>query len=58
MARTPDPVAFRKGLEARQPIGRLGTAEEMADGILFLASDESRFAVGAIVTIDGGMTAL
>jgi len=58
MARAPDPVAFRKGLEARQPIGRLGTAEEMADGILFLASDESRFAVGAIVTIDGGMTAL
>lgn len=57
MARAPDPVAFRKGLEARQPIGRLGTAEEMADGILFLASDESRFAVGAIVTIDGGMTA-
>lgn len=57
MARAPDPVAFRKGLEARQPIGRLGTAEEMADCILFLASDESRFAVGAIVTIDGGMTA-
>ncbi|MBL8698464.1 MAG: SDR family oxidoreductase [Alphaproteobacteria bacterium] len=57
MARAPDPVAFRKGLEARQPIGRLGTAEEMADCILFLASDESRFALGAIVTIDGGMTA-
>ncbi len=57
MARAPDPVAFRKGLEARQPIGRLGTAEEMADCILFLASDESRFAVGTIVTIDGGMTA-
>lgn len=57
MARAPDQTAFRKGLEARQPIGRLGTAEEMADGILFLASDESRFALGAIVTIDGGMTA-
>lgn len=57
MARAPDKAAFRKGLEARQPIGRLGTAEEMADGILFLASDESRFALGAIVTIDGGMTA-
>ncbi|MBM3525331.1 MAG: SDR family oxidoreductase [Alphaproteobacteria bacterium] len=57
MARAPDKAAFRRGLEARQPIGRLGTAEEMADAILFLASDESRFALGAIVTIDGGMTA-
>jgi meso-butanediol dehydrogenase/(S,S)-butanediol dehydrogenase/diacetyl reductase len=57
VARAPDKVAFRKGLEARQPVGRLGTAEEMADGILFLACDESRFAQGTILTIDGGMTA-
>lgn len=57
VARAPDKVAFRRGLEARQPVGRLGTAEEMADGILFLACDESRFAQGTILTIDGGMTA-
>ena len=55
--RAPDTVAFRKGLEARQPLGRLGTPEEIADGILFLACDESRFATGSILTIDGGMTA-
>jgi NAD(P)-dependent dehydrogenase (short-subunit alcohol dehydrogenase family) len=55
--RAPDPEAFRKGLEARQPLGRLGTAEEIADAILFLACDESRFATGTILTIDGGMTA-
>jgi NAD(P)-dependent dehydrogenase (short-subunit alcohol dehydrogenase family) len=55
--RAPDAVAFRKALEARQPIGRLGTPEEIADGILFLACDESRFATGSILTIDGGMTA-
>ena len=55
--RAPDAAAFRKGLEARQPIGRLGTPEEMADAILFLACDESRFATGSILTIDGGMTA-
>ena len=57
VARAPDKIAFRKGLEARQPAGRLGTAVEIADGILFLASDQSRFAHGTIVTIDGGMTA-
>ena len=53
----PDKAAFRKGLEARQPVGRLGTPEEIAAGILFLASDESRFAHGTILTIDGGFTA-
>jgi len=55
--RAPDKQAFRRGLEARQPLGRLGTAEEVAAGILFLACDESRFATGSILTIDGGMTA-
>jgi meso-butanediol dehydrogenase / (S,S)-butanediol dehydrogenase / diacetyl reductase len=55
--RAPDAAAFRKGLEARQPLGRLGTPEEIADAILFLACDEGRFATGSILTIDGGMTA-
>jgi len=55
--RSPDPVAVRKGLEQRQLLGRLGTPEEIATGMLFLASDESRFATGTILTIDGGMTA-
>jgi meso-butanediol dehydrogenase/(S,S)-butanediol dehydrogenase/diacetyl reductase len=57
LAKADDPVAIRKGLEARQPLGRLGTPEEIANGILFLASDESAFATGSILTIDGGMTA-
>jgi meso-butanediol dehydrogenase/(S,S)-butanediol dehydrogenase/diacetyl reductase len=55
--RAPDAAAFRKGLESRQPLGRLGTPEEIADAILFLACDESRFATGSILTMDGGMTA-
>ena len=38
-------------------MGRLGTPEEIAAGILFLASDESRFATGSILTLDGGWTA-
>jgi meso-butanediol dehydrogenase / (S,S)-butanediol dehydrogenase / diacetyl reductase len=52
-----DPAATRKALASRQLLGRLGTAEEIAAGILFLASDESRFATGTILTLDGGMTA-
>jgi NAD(P)-dependent dehydrogenase (short-subunit alcohol dehydrogenase family) len=47
----------RKALAARQLLGRLGSPEEIAAGILFLASDESRFATGTILTLDGGMTA-
>ena len=39
------------------PLRRLGTPEEIAAGILFLASDESRFATGTVLTLDGGMTA-
>ena len=52
-----DPAAVRKKLEARQLLGRLGTPEEIAAAILFLAGDESRFATGTILTIDGGMSA-
>jgi meso-butanediol dehydrogenase/(S,S)-butanediol dehydrogenase/diacetyl reductase len=52
-----DPAATRKALASRQLLGRLGTPEEIATGILFLASDESRFATGTILTLDGGMTA-
>jgi meso-butanediol dehydrogenase/(S,S)-butanediol dehydrogenase/diacetyl reductase len=52
-----DPDAVRRKLEARQLLGRLGKPEEIAAAILFLAGDESRFATGTILTIDGGMTA-
>jgi NAD(P)-dependent dehydrogenase (short-subunit alcohol dehydrogenase family) len=55
--KSPDPAATRKALAARQLLGRLGTPEEIAAGILFLASDESRFATGTVLTLDGGMTA-
>jgi meso-butanediol dehydrogenase / (S,S)-butanediol dehydrogenase / diacetyl reductase len=54
---SPDPEATRKALAARQLLGRMGTPEEIAAGILFLASDESRFATGTILTLDGGWTA-
>ena len=42
---------------ARTPIGRLGNANDIAYGILYLASDESSFVTGSELVIDGGMTA-
>jgi meso-butanediol dehydrogenase / (S,S)-butanediol dehydrogenase / diacetyl reductase len=57
LQKSADPGATRKALAARQLLGRLGTPEEIAAGILFLAGDESRFATGTILTLDGGMTA-
>jgi 2-keto-3-deoxy-L-fuconate dehydrogenase len=47
----------RQELRQRQPIGRLGRAEEVADLAVYLASDESAFMNGAALPIDGGWTA-
>jgi 2-keto-3-deoxy-L-fuconate dehydrogenase len=52
----PDPVQARKDFIARQPMGRLGTAEEIAELAVYLASDESSFASGQTFVVDGGMT--
>ncbi len=49
-----DPKAAMATLVARQPMGRLGTAEEMAAAYLFLASDESSFTTGTALVVDGG----
>jgi meso-butanediol dehydrogenase/(S,S)-butanediol dehydrogenase/diacetyl reductase len=49
-----DRKAAMDALVARQPMGRLGTAEEMAAAYLFLASDESSFTTGSTLVIDGG----
>jgi NAD(P)-dependent dehydrogenase (short-subunit alcohol dehydrogenase family) len=44
-------------LRARQLLGRLGTPEEVADAILYLASDSAAFLTGTLLTVDGGLTA-
>lgn len=53
---TGDYEAAMKAFVARQPMGRLGEAEEIADLVVYLASDETRYMTGQCVAIDGGMT--
>ncbi len=52
-----DVEAGRRQLEALHPIGFIGEPEDIAYGILYLASDESRFVTGSELVIDGGYTA-
>ena len=51
-------TTWRKQMEAMQPLGRLGTAEEVAYAALFLASDESSFITGVAMPVDGGYTSV
>jgi 2-keto-3-deoxy-L-fuconate dehydrogenase len=51
-----DVEAARKAFIARQPMGRLGTAEEIAYLALYLASDESAYTTGTVHVIDGGLS--
>jgi 2-keto-3-deoxy-L-fuconate dehydrogenase len=51
-----DPVQARKDFIARQPMGRLGNAEEIADLCVYLGSDDSVFMTGQTVIIDGGVS--
>jgi NAD(P)-dependent dehydrogenase (short-subunit alcohol dehydrogenase family) len=53
-----DPAAERAALQARQPIGRLVSAEEVAAGIVYLASPAAASVTGTALAIDGGMQGL
>ena len=54
----PDPAAERAALEARQPMGRLVSANEVAAGIAYLASPLAGAATGTALAVDGGMSGL
>lgn len=56
MSATDDPDATRRAFTERQPIGRLGTVEEMAAAAVWLAGDESTFTTGTVLVVDGGQT--
>jgi len=51
-----DPAEARRAFIARQPLGRLGKAEEIAAMAVYLASDESLFTTGTSMVVDGGVT--
>jgi NAD(P)-dependent dehydrogenase (short-subunit alcohol dehydrogenase family) len=51
-----DPERARAQFIARQPMGRFGRADEVAELAVYLASDEADFITGAAYVIDGGMS--
>ena len=53
---SPDPVQAKKDFIARQPMGRLGTAEEIAAVAIYLASDDATFTTGTTISVDGGIS--
>lgn len=53
---TEDPAATLQEFSNRQPIGRLGKPEEIAEAILFAACDDAAYMTGASIVVDGGMT--
>ncbi len=56
IAASSDPAAMEAAFVARQPMGRLGTPDEIAHAIAFLACDEAAYMTGTVLVIDGGMT--
>jgi NAD(P)-dependent dehydrogenase (short-subunit alcohol dehydrogenase family) len=50
------PKEFKKQLDNRHPIGHVGAPDDVAYGVLYLASDESKFVTGTELVIDGGYT--
>ncbi len=51
-----DPKATRLAMTARQPMGRLGSAEDIAQAAVYLSSKDSAFVTGTTMVVDGGMT--
>lgn len=55
--KAPDAAELRRGLEERQAMSRMGRPVEIAQAILWLASDEASFCTGSVMVVDGGWTA-
>ena len=56
IAGTPDPDATRSAFSIAQPVGHMGEPEDIAHLVVYLASDESKFATGAPFIVDGGLS--
>ena len=57
LAQSENPTEAREQTIAAHPIGRFGTADDVAALVAWLASDDATFATGAVFTLDGGATA-
>jgi NAD(P)-dependent dehydrogenase (short-subunit alcohol dehydrogenase family) len=57
LAAQPDPAEARRVEAARHPLGRMGRPCDVADAFVYLASDEAAWVTGAVLTVDGGLTA-
>lgn len=57
LAAQPDPKAAAEAVAALHPVGHLGDPDDIANAVLYLASDESKFVTGAELVVDGGYTA-
>ena len=55
LAKASDPIAERERLQARQPIGRLVSPEEVASAIIYLANPTQESTTGTALDVDGGM---
>jgi NAD(P)-dependent dehydrogenase (short-subunit alcohol dehydrogenase family) len=54
---SPDPEGLRRRIAETNPMGRLGTAQEVCDAVVFLASDQSTYTSGSVIPIDGALAA-
>ena len=57
IAQQPEPAAARAKLASRTPLGRIGTPRDIANGFVYLASDDAAWITGTALVIDGGVTA-
>ena len=57
LAEQPDPAGARAHAARRTPLGRIGTPRDIADGFVYLASDDAAWITGTALVIDGGLTA-
>ena len=57
LAEQPDPDSALARCASRTPLGRIGTPRDIADGFVYLASDDARWITGTALVIDGGLTA-